>query len=72
MNEHHEPQHHPRFLTIHEAAAEARRSHWSLRRDIQRRQLACIRTAGNRGRILIARVDLHAYLRRSRISAIGE
>lgn len=60
------------LLTIHEAAVEARRSHWSLRRDIARRQLACIRAGKKRGRIFIARADLNAYLNRSRISAIGE
>jgi hypothetical protein len=47
-------------------------SAWTLRRDIQKKKLACYRRGGARGKILIAPGDLEDYLTRSRQAASDE
>ena len=60
------------LLTLREAAALLGMSQWTLRRDVISRRLACVRRGRSRGKILILRDDLNAYIRRYRIAAIGE
>lgn len=60
------------FLTLTEAADLARVSHWTLRRDIRGKRLACFRRNGGSGKIRISPRDLEAYLLRGRQPAVVE
>lgn len=60
------------YLTIREAAVIARCSTDTIRRAIYSRRLACVKPSGRHGRTLIRAQDLHAWLERSRVAAIGE
>lgn len=60
------------LLTLKEAALALGVSEWTVRREVTARRLACVRSRLNRGKIMILREDLAAYVQRNRVAAIGE